>query len=235
MRSRLNLIGYIAIFFLSAVLCCSSFALYGCHEHDLVFREAVPPSCTDEGHEEYWECTGCGMLFSDENASREIDKPVTIPAVGHSYSDEWSCNDHYHWHAATCGHDGETSDKAEHTFDHETHSCIVCNREDPYAAIAIDGVEYALSSDGTYYTVSGSYGDPSEIAIRANCYGLPVREIEEGAFINNKKLTSVTISDGVAIIDSSAFSGCTGLTSITIPDSVTSIGERAFEDRKSVV
>lgn len=78
-----------------------------------------------------------------------------------------------------------------------------------------------------------------------------VTSIEEGAFLDCKKLTtitipnsvtsigaeafegcssltSVTIGNGVTSIDNGAFYDCTGLTSITIPDSVTSIGDGAF-------
>ena len=52
--------------------------------------------------------------------------------------------------------------------------------------------------------------------------------IDNEAFFNCRRLTSVTIPDSVTSISSSAFSGCDGLTSVTIPDSVTSIGGSAF-------
>ena len=41
-------------------------------------------------------------------------------------------------------------------------------------------------------------------------------------------LASVTIPDGVTIIESQAFCGCSGLTSVNIPNGVTSIGLQAF-------
>ena len=41
---------------------------------------------------------------------------TTTEAHEHSYSDEWSYDETHHWHAATCEHEGEVSDKAEHTF-----------------------------------------------------------------------------------------------------------------------
>ena len=47
-------------------------------------------------------------------------------------------------------------------------------------------------------------------------------------YLNNKLVTSLTISDGVTTITSYAFYNCSGLTSITIPESVTSIGYEAF-------
>jgi len=48
------------------------------------------------------------------------------------------------------------------------------------------------------------------------------------AFYNCTGLTSVTIGNKVATIESAAFSNCTGLTSIVIPDSVTSLGTQVF-------
>lgn len=55
-------------------------------------------------------------------------------------------------------------------------------------------------------------------------------EIVNGVLVEclNKKLTSITIPDGVTKIGYSAFCFCTELTSIAIPDSVTSIGYSAF-------
>ena len=51
-----------------------------------------------------------------------------------------------------------------------------------------------------------------------------------GAFYNNKNITSVTLPNTLEMIGNFAFSGCTGLTSITIPESVTSIGDSAFSE-----
>ena len=53
-------------------------------------------------------------------------------------------------------------------------------------------------------------------------------------YINNKRIRSVEIPDGVTKIPACAFCGCDGVTNITIPDSVTSIGDRAFEGCSSI-
>lgn len=57
----------------------------------------------------------------------------------HSYSDGWSIDDTYHWHAATCEHTSEVKNKAKHTLDtgvatpptfeaagYVTYTCTVC-------------------------------------------------------------------------------------------------------------
>lgn len=59
----------------------------------------------------------------------------------HTFSDEWSSDDTYHWHAATCEHQEEVKDKAEHTWGDpvvtkaptctedgvQTYTCTVCD------------------------------------------------------------------------------------------------------------
>ena len=52
--------------------------------------------------------------------------------------------------------------------------------------------------------------------------------IGENAFQGKTTITSVTIPDSVAFIESQAFGSCSGLTSVTIPSSVTYIGQEAF-------
>ncbi|MBQ9551676.1 MAG: leucine-rich repeat domain-containing protein [Clostridia bacterium] len=57
-----------------------------------------------------------------------------------------------------------------------------------------------------------------------------VTTIRSSAFLNCKKLTSITISASVTSIGDAAFKGCTGLTSVTIPAGVASIGDSAFKN-----
>ena len=59
-------------------------------------------------------------------------------------------------------------------------------------------------------------------------------DISDNAFINNNKLTQITIPSSVTRIGASAFKNAIALIEITIPSSVTSIsisiGESAFQD-----
>ncbi len=94
--------------------------------HNLEHVEAAPATCTQDGNIEYWHCTICGKCFSDANGSHEITQASTvIPATGHSFSTDWSSDSTYHWHAATCEHENEMSDRAEHTFNAD-NVCTVC-------------------------------------------------------------------------------------------------------------
>ena len=55
-----------------------------------------------------------------------------------------------------------------------------------------------------------------------------VTAISANAFLNNQKITSVVIPEGVEQINSSAFSGCTKLKSITLPETLQRIENAAF-------
>lgn len=58
----------------------------------------------------------------------------------HTFSEDWSKNETYHWHAATCGHEQEVDSKSEHTWNNgeitkpatstadgvKTYTCTIC-------------------------------------------------------------------------------------------------------------
>ena len=93
------------------------------------------------------------------------------------------------------------------------------------------GLAYTLSSDGTYYIVSGrGTCTDAEIVIPETYKGLPVKEIGHGAFRYEVGITEIVLPDGMTVIDDYAFEGCNDLTFITIPGSVTAIGICAFSD-----
>ena len=64
--------------------------------------------------------------------------------------------------------------------------------------------------------------------------GLPVAEIERGAFANKSNIVSIVIDNGVTNIGAFAFQQCKGLRSIVIPDSVVNIDPWAFSGCSSL-
>ena len=85
----------ILVFILSTVLALSlllgiSAACEEEHTHSLTRHAALSPTCKNDGTIEYWECTGCKKLFSDEAATTEITLEQTIaPATGDHDWGEW--------------------------------------------------------------------------------------------------------------------------------------------------
>ena len=61
--------------------------------HKLTHHEAKAATCTEAGNIEYWQCSVCNKLFSDEAATKEITDAtiLVIPAKGHTFDSEGNC------------------------------------------------------------------------------------------------------------------------------------------------
>lgn len=107
----------------------------------------------------------------------------------HTYSDTWSQDATYHWHAATCEHTNEIKDKAEHNYVDGT--CSVCGRVQMAGA---ESLQYALSADQKAYHVVGVGTEQNKnLVIPASYRDLPVTEIADEAFFGCTWLKSVVI------------------------------------------
>ena len=146
----------------------------------------------------------------------------------HTFSQDWTSDETYHWHPATCEHTDEMGDKAEHTFGSDG-KCSVCN------SYGTQGVVY-----GNYGLVSAviGFGDsmPSDIVILDYYQGYPVTYIRDEVFKDCSKLKTVSFTDKSQLqsIRYSAFDGCSSLTEITIPSTVTKIDYYAFRGCSSL-
>ena len=89
---------------------------------------------------------------------------------------------------------------------------MVCNSEE-----GSQGLEYRLSGNGEFYTLTGmGTCKDRELVIPGKYKGKPVRVIEEFAFSRNMNITRVDISDSVEVIKAGAFSGCDNIFTITL-------------------
>ena len=59
------------------------------HTHTLVKTEAVEATCTKDGKKEYWSCSECGKIFSDEEGTIEVtdESTLTVTAKGHTWDE----------------------------------------------------------------------------------------------------------------------------------------------------
>ena len=76
-------------------------------EHTWNEGEVTTPATEEAPGVKTFTCTECSQTKTEE---------IEILAHTHKYSDAWTFDEDYHWHAATCGHEGEYSDLAEHTW-----------------------------------------------------------------------------------------------------------------------
>jgi hypothetical protein len=116
---------------------------------DLVHQEGMKPTCTDKGRSDYWRCKLCNRMYSDADGNKGITLDDTVlEATGHTYSQEWSTDATYHWHAATCGHQSLVSEKELHSFD-ANQNCSICG----YSSISTNQLATPVISRIEYDTV----------------------------------------------------------------------------------
>ncbi|MBQ8839885.1 MAG: leucine-rich repeat domain-containing protein [Clostridia bacterium] len=88
---------------------------------------------------------------------------------------------------------------------------------------------YSLSTDGSYYIVSGiSDRTQKSVKIADSYAGKPVRAIGEDAFLDCDVLEEIIVPSTLTKIGKNAFKNCTSLKSFTIPEATYEIGEGAF-------
>lgn len=58
---------------------------HGCFEHNLVKVDAVPATCTVDGHIAYWQCSSCYKLYADAEGKNQIStSDIVDEANGHT-------------------------------------------------------------------------------------------------------------------------------------------------------
>lgn len=53
------------------------------HTHSMAKTERVEPLCEQAGNIEYWHCSECNKIYSDENGNNEITGTVILKPIGH--------------------------------------------------------------------------------------------------------------------------------------------------------
>ncbi len=81
----------------------------GGHTGSLVKTNAKAPTCTETGNIEYWTCSVCDRIFSDEEGKNEITlEDTVIAALGHDWKSPvyiWADNNKSVTAVQTCAHD----------------------------------------------------------------------------------------------------------------------------------
>lgn len=94
-------------------------------------------------------------------------------------------------------------------------------------------IKYSVSGGKIYIDGYQNRG-AGEILIPDRIAGAPVEKISKSALVFVDKATSLTIKNGLSVIESYAFQNMTAMTKISIPKSVTSLGKHLFVGCKSL-
>ena len=115
----------------------AAFVIVACkseHEHELVKTEAKAATCTTEGTNAYWTCSGCEKVYADEAATTETTvEAQKISSLGHDFADA-TCTAPKTCKRTGCGvtegepaaHDYDETTWAYREADGHAHGCANC-------------------------------------------------------------------------------------------------------------
>ncbi len=148
--------------------------------HDIQEHEGKEATCTEIGYEAYETCSRCSYTTY-----------VEIGAKGHTYSNEWSYDETYHWNSATCGHTNEVKNKSQHILD-SNYSCNTCKYS---AKIQLEQPSDIYIEYDTIYWTGPENADTYTVRVNNN-YTCPY-ELRG----NSLPLADVQTSTGIPIMD----------------------------------
>lgn len=194
--------------------------------HTIVVTPGEAPTCTSVGYTESQKCSVCKVVLVErEKIERTPHTPVKAEGKD-STCTAWGQKDGSE--CSACGAIvtyGDPIPPKDHVLD-ANNVCTVCKLPYSYS----DDLEYTLSEDGTYYTVSGrGTCQDANIIIPDTHLGKPVKKIGTGAFYLDGQVGTVKLGNNVTHIEANAFFCNTAFTYLQLPDSVTYIGANAFD------
>lgn len=208
--------------FLLSLLILPAMMLVGCgeHKHELKVIGEIDATCTTAGNIKYYTCDGCGLYFSDEEATTIIAEDSWIIPAGHNLT-------HVTANSATCTTNGNTSyyvcdscdtyfsDEsatqtilenswvipATHTDANEDNMCEVCGNGKKFVA---NSVNYATLEEAFANAVNNSTITLYEDVELTECIALTDRKITLN--MNGKTITfpNDTVGDGLFLVTGTA-------------------------------
>ena len=135
--------------------------------HTLTHHALKDATCTEAGNIEYWQCSVCNTLFSDEATTKEITDAASlvIPAKGHKFDREGNCT--------VCPY----KDSRYALFNLEGITDVTITDNDSYPWKMLDLNADGMSNVSSYFTaeskglMSNNYGkghSTSEIIVKFN-------------------------------------------------------------------
>lgn len=162
--------------------------------HDLLFENAVPPTCTETGLTRGQKCSVCGYVFTEQEIVEMTEHRVENWIV--DIEPAFGVDGSHHGNCADCG------EMVIETID------MLCS----------EGLSFDWNGNGYIVSGIGSCTD-SMIVIPSVYADYPVTGIYSGALSWNNNITSVFIPDSVINVYGNPFEGCDKLSTITVEES----------------
>lgn len=127
--------------------------------------------------------------------------------------------------SCACGEKSEETFFGNARLGHTGEDCTRCGNH-----VVTYGLEYELSDDCTYCTVTGAGGDywVEDLVIPATYQGFPVRAIADKVFWKMDNIKSVTLGANITHMGGYAFYECENLETVVFNEQLERLGEWAF-------
>ena len=191
------------------------------HVCTLTKVEAKPATETEDGCQEYWVCSTCGLAYKDALGKKKTTvEAETIPAGTIAYGNSGK---NMNWILSGSGELTISGTGSGESFD-GSNAPWYEYREHILSAT----IENGITSIGSY----AFYGcDKLTTVTMADS----VIQISPRAFLDCSSLTNVSIPDTVNYIGDSAFENCTNLTNVKLPSSITYVHWGSFRGCSKLV
>lgn len=173
--------------------------------HNVTLVTGKKPTCAAEGWRDYYQCSGCGKSFEDQDGTKEITDLEAwktgkgkLDKIPHT-TGEWMHNDTQHW--KVCSVCNATTEQAPHTYgDWETvtpptetteglqrHTCTVCGYVEESKLPVIPPSSGGGSSGGGSSSGNSVVTKPDGTTITTKPDGTTITQKPDGTTITTKK------------------------------------------------
>lgn len=188
--------------------------------HSMVKTEAVAPTCTESGNNEYYTCSTCGKIYKDGEGNTETSAEAEVlNALGHTMEKTEAVapthtagGNNAYYTCRTCGKVFQDAQGTRETTPEQEQ----LPRLPGIADGKCGGLTWLLNDEGVL-TVSGKGRMPDYSGSALAPW-----------YDYRNQITALEVEDGVTSIGSYAFFDCTGLTSVSLPESLTKLGRSCF-------
>ena len=188
--------------------------------HSMVKTEAVAPTCTESGNNEYYTCSTCGKIYKDGEGHKQTSAEAEVlNALGHDMEKTEAVapthtagGNNAYYTCRTCGKVFKDAQGTRETTPEQEQ----LPRLPGIADGKCGGLTWLLSDEGVL-TVSGKGRMPDYSGSALAPW-----------YDYRNQITALEVEEGATSIGNYAFFDCTGLTSVSLPESLTKLGRSCF-------
>ena len=130
------------------------------HTHSMKHTEAVVATCEKAGNIEYYTCTKCNKMYTDEAGTKEVTD-ISVKATGHSYDNDADakCNvcDYQRFYIITSGANSTYTKNTDEVISVTADGAFKLFKAVKVDDVVVDANNYSVSEGSTVVTFAKAY------------------------------------------------------------------------------